>query len=267
MISKCFEDANIRILSLGAGVQSSVMALMAAKGELLPKPDHAIFADTGWEPKEVYEHLDWLNDKLNFPVHIVKRSDLKEDVLKGKNATGQDYISVPFYTKEGGMGRRQCTSEYKLQPIRRKTRELLGLQTKEKSKGKFSETWIGISTDEIQRVKNSWDPYIKNRWPLLEKNMSRFDCLKWFQENYPNKKLSKSACIACPYHHDNQWKDMKKNNKEAFEQAVQFDKQLRSIQKDQQLFVHRSCVPLDEAVFNNERQLSFLDECEGMCGL
>ena len=49
----------LTILSLGAGVQSTCLALMAAKGEVTPMPDAAIFADTH-EPKEVYEHLDWL---------------------------------------------------------------------------------------------------------------------------------------------------------------------------------------------------------------
>lgn len=41
----------LRALSLGAGVQSTTMALMAAHGEIGPMPDCAIFADTGWEPK------------------------------------------------------------------------------------------------------------------------------------------------------------------------------------------------------------------------
>jgi hypothetical protein len=48
----------MRILSLGAGVQSSTMALMAEAGEFGVKPDAAIFADTGWEPPQVYEHLE-----------------------------------------------------------------------------------------------------------------------------------------------------------------------------------------------------------------
>jgi hypothetical protein len=42
----------LTVLSLGAGVQSSTMALMAAKGEIIPMPDCAIFADTGAEPKQ-----------------------------------------------------------------------------------------------------------------------------------------------------------------------------------------------------------------------
>ena len=36
----------IHIISLGAGVQSSTMALMAACGEITPMPQCAIFADT-----------------------------------------------------------------------------------------------------------------------------------------------------------------------------------------------------------------------------
>ena len=57
-------NANSRVISLGAGVQSSVMALMAAKGELTPMPEAAILTDTQWEPKDVYEHLDWLEKQL-----------------------------------------------------------------------------------------------------------------------------------------------------------------------------------------------------------
>src|SRR5688572_32281679 len=50
------------ILSLGAGVQSTALALLAARGEL-PLPEAAIFADTGWESAVTYAHLDWLTDR------------------------------------------------------------------------------------------------------------------------------------------------------------------------------------------------------------
>ena len=42
-------NPTLRILSLGAGVQSSVVLLMSIKG-ILPRLDAAIFADTQWEP-------------------------------------------------------------------------------------------------------------------------------------------------------------------------------------------------------------------------
>ena len=50
----------LTVLSLGGGVQSSVMALMADKGAFDRVPDCAIFADTHWEPPGVYEHVAWI---------------------------------------------------------------------------------------------------------------------------------------------------------------------------------------------------------------
>jgi hypothetical protein len=51
----------MRTLSLGAGVQSTTLLLMSLDGTL-PKVDCAIFADTGWEPARVYEHLALITD-------------------------------------------------------------------------------------------------------------------------------------------------------------------------------------------------------------
>ena len=45
---------NLRILSLGAGVQSSTLALKIKHGEI-PMVDAAIFADVKGEPKNVSE--------------------------------------------------------------------------------------------------------------------------------------------------------------------------------------------------------------------
>ena len=86
----------MNIISLGAGVQSSTMALMAAHGEIGPMPDCAIFADTGDEPKKVYEWLDWLEKQLPFPVYRVQRGIISEDSLKIylSKKTNRTYNSV-----------------------------------------------------------------------------------------------------------------------------------------------------------------------------
>ena len=41
---------SLTVISLGGGVQSSVMALMASQGAFDAIPDCTIFADTHWEP-------------------------------------------------------------------------------------------------------------------------------------------------------------------------------------------------------------------------
>lgn len=104
-------DKPLRVLSLGAGVQSTTLALMAAHGEIEP-PDCAIFADTGWEPGEVYAHLAWLEGVLPFPVYRVSRGNLRETVVSGR------FEPIPWH-REGGPGPRQCTYQYKLRPILR----------------------------------------------------------------------------------------------------------------------------------------------------
>ena len=268
--SKEIPNADLRVISLGAGVQSSVMALMAGMGKITPMPDCAIFADTQFEPESVYDHLDWLEKQLPFPVYRVTVGNIKEHTLKGENKFGTKFVTMPFFTASG-IGMRQCTNDYKIQPIKYKTRELLGLKKGERAKGKLCETWIGISTDEMQRVKESRDKYIINRFPLLELGMKRHHCVQWFNKHYPNKKLAKSACIACPYHDNSLWRDMKLNDPKSFNDAVVFDKAIRTQNtKNVEQFVHSSLKPLDEVDFSSledRGQISFLDECDGLCGV
>ena len=266
----------MNVLSLGAGVQSTVMALMAAHGEIKPMPDCAIFADTQFEPDSVYTHLDWLEAQLPFPVHRVTAGDLRADTLAELNGDAKRAASIPAFTAGGGMAMRQCTTEYKIEPIRRKLRELLGLKRRQRAPKEITvRQWIGISTDEAVRMKPSRDRWIENVWPLIDADMSRQDCLRWFEHNYSDRVLAKSACIACPFHNDALWRDMKLRDPRAFEGAVAFDHAIRhggSLEEmREKQFVHRSCKPLDEVDFRNLEDMGqlnmFNQECEGMCGV
>ena len=271
-------EPTLRILSLGAGVQSSVMALMSAKGEL-PRVDCAIFADTQWEPKGVYEHLDWLESVVSnplcvdqpFPVYQVTAGNIRDDHIKsikeGTNIRGM----MPLFA-DGGFGRRQCTNAYKIEPIKRKIRDILHLKKGQRvPKGVNVVQWLGISTDESARMKPSGDKWITNTWPLIDQGMSRQHCISWFDKNYPGRVLSKSACIACPFHNDAMWRDMKINDPISFDDAVDFDAKIRVSQSGKIQYVHRSLGPLGEVDFRNledKGQLNmFNNECEGMCGV
>jgi hypothetical protein len=171
------------------------------------------------------------------------------------------------------MVMRQCTNDYKIQPIRIKIRELCGVaKGKHFPKDKYVEQWIGISIDEVGRMKPARDKYILNRHPLIEAKMSRQDCINYLNKhNIPLPE--KSACIVCPYHNDSYWNFMKTQRPNEFAEAVDFDKKVRTItrKEDEQIFVHRSCKPLDEIEFDKketDKQLDmFNNECEGMCGV
>ena len=248
----------MKIISLGAGVQSTTLALLAHHKEIEP-PDYAVFADTGWEPKAVYKHLDWLESYLNFPVCRVSAGSLKNSLL---NHNGKGFDAVPFYTGNGGMGRRQCTNQYKLRPIQKLCKPY-------SSKGNPVILQLGISTDEWTRMKPSRVKYIKNTWPLIDLEMSRNDCLNWLK-NKEYSIPSKSACLDCPYHNDGLWREIKNNFPDEFEETCKVDDAIRTNFREQQ-FMHRSLKPLREVDFRTMEEMGqlnfFTDECEGMCGL
>lgn len=310
----------IRVLSLGAGVQSTAVAILAARGDL-PGLDAAIFADTGWEPAAVYAHLARLDREVlqpaGIPLYRVSVGNIRNDALdpehrfasmplhvkarKGEPCTGCEGIGSGELGGEivtcvrchgtgqepDGMGRRQCTSEYKLKPILRKVRALLGAPPRPDGvpgrvpKGCWAEQWIGISTDESHRALTSKTgvSYARPRYPLLEptiaKGLSRADCQRInTAAGFPD--TPKSACIGCPFHGNQQWRAMRDNTPDEFADACDFDRQIRNGSaranaKGQplrgQMYLHRSRVPLREAPIDHvtwrewaSRQGSLLDE-------
>src|SRR5262249_53300858 len=195
----------IRIISLGAGVQSSAMFLMACKGILTPKPDAAIFADTQWEPKEVYQWLDELEhigEVSSIPVIRATAGNLRTDALtfmkggpKGKHRQGVNgrWASMPLYVlnPDGtkGMIRRQCTKDYKIKVVEKEIRRMAGLNPGDKARGLIVEQWIGISADEAGRMRDSRHAWATLRYPLIydfDPPMTRTDCKAWLAGNgYP----------------------------------------------------------------------------------
>ena len=271
-----------RYISLGAGVQSSVMALMSTLGEL-PHVDFAIFADTQDEPPAVYRWLDWLEKRLAFPlkrVSIGRLSDEAKRVIRSKKS-GNLYCKggIPLFQRKppkpdgspadgspaASMLRRQCTSRFKIEPIQRYVRKLV-------QKGDVAEQWIGISTDEAHRMKPSQKPYIKSRWPLIEVGMSRADCLKW-ADGHGLPRPPRSACIYCPYHSNEEWRRLRDEDPSSFAKAVALEREFRQSWAKQEalenvdVYLHRSCVPLDQVDFGGEVKSGMGNECEGMCGV
>ena len=266
----------LRVLSLGAGVQSTAMALMVAHGEFEHMPDCAIFADTQSEPKAVYDHLNWLmsDNVLPFPVHVVTAGSLRDTVVR--EAGAGRFVSAPFFTlgdSGGGLLRRQCTREFKITPLSKEMRRLAGYKPRQRIPEGTIECWVGISLDEAVRMKPSRDRWVENRWPLIEKRMTRNDCLRWMEkQGYPLP--AKSACTFCPYHNDALWRDMRDNDPDSWADAVAVDEAIRDSRSsgvNEQLFVHRSLKPLPEVdltTVEDEGQINFFDEeCEGMCGV
>lgn len=260
--------ADLTALLLGAGVQSTTLALLACEGEL-PKPDVAIFADTQREPAEVYAHLARLRGPLEaagIDLVVVSKGDLGVDVLEGR-------ARVPAFvaTTDGDAmpSTRGCTRDYKLRPIQTEVRRRLGLTGKRVPEGVTAEKWLGFSTDEVHRVSTrTEEPWVHLRYPLLELGMSRRDCERWL--GVRGWTVAKSACVFCPYHGNRAWRELRDGHPEEWAQAVAFDTAMREegvrfgLRSDP--FLHRSLLPLAQAPIDRvtstewrSRQTNLLD--------
>lgn len=281
----------IEVLSLGAGVQSTTVLLMSLEG-LLPKLDWIVFADTQWEPKAVYEHLERLQTVVAIrlglwdgecmaprpPIHVVTAGDLQENELtgsmRGKVADGSHAMMLPYFThgqSSDGMVRRQCTNHYKIKPIERFIRRtVLGLNKGQRAPTeKVVRLWKGISADEATRMTKDPDKFTTNYYPLVEKRLTRQDCLNWLAQR--GWEVPRSACLACPFKHNQEWQRLRDESPDEWQKTVEFDQTIRSKGGERgELFVHADRVPLDEAHIDRDspgQLLLWQDECTGMCGV
>jgi hypothetical protein len=246
----------MRIISLGWGVQSFTLAAMSALGDL-PKVDYAIHADTTHESQLTYEFAKkwtpWLEERG------VKVITVKPDNSEITDKWGG--VMLPAYTGINSRINRQCTYKWKIAPVRK------WLQAKRNKE--FVDQWIGISLDEFQRMRDSDVKYIKNCYPLIEKRLSRLDCIKWLTKN-GLEIPSKSACTFCPFHTTREWQEIKRTPID-WMNAILVDSAIREALLPGRLFIHPSRKPLDQVDFRTAEekgQLSLWDnECTGMCGI
>lgn len=196
----------ITIVSLGAGVQSSALAVLAALGRITPRPTAAVFADTACEWPETYQFLSHLKPFLEehgLPVQIVSAGNMY-DFFYSKRL-----LPVTFGSR-GGNGRRQCTDKFKIRPVKK------WLRAAGASK---ASVLLGISADEANRAVPSRDRWIINLYPLVEMGWTRLDCMRFLQEvGLPLP--PKSRCWICPMQPLDAWRTLAARHPELFEKAA-----------------------------------------------
>lgn len=276
------------IISYGGGTQSTAMILMGLKGKFDIKlddgienirPDFAVFADTGGEPQFIYDYVqyfvEYCKDRYDFDIYVIKHKmglvhRLLDEEHKNKSGKFRVPSAPPFFTARAngkeGMLMRQCTSDYKIHPITKFINSKLGKKEKYR-------LWMGISFEERTRMKISPIKRRTNYYPLVDHYIKRMDSVKYVQ-SLGVRTPQRSSCYFCPYHSDRYWKWLKKEHPSEFSKAVDFE---RKVQKrvnghlSNEVFLHRSCVPLDQVRLKDDSQLNLfpelIDECDGYCGV
>lgn len=260
-----------RVISFGAGVQSSALLLMSDRGEI-PRADVAIFADTGAEPDSIYRWLEKMKNSVSIPILVIQKGNIVDEVIshwKGQlKRCGQPPL---FASRNGkaGMLRRHCTKEYKIEPVDKAIRQFLGYKPRHKIKHKVH-LYMGISYDEMERMRESTIPWKTNFYPLVDLKLRRGDCIKYV-EKLGLGTPPRSACYFCPYKSDAEWRKLRDEEPQEWEKAIEFDRAIRKSVRPQlssEFFIHRSRKPLEDADISlDDRQITMLDECDGMCGV
>jgi hypothetical protein len=240
--------------------------------------DGIIFADTGGELPHTYENIQKikkLSEDNGIEFVIVKRSDFIEDKYKSledcfferyhkKNGEKSDwaYSQTPiFLNRNGGtvVLRHQCASNFKIFPQVKYLRKKYGKDT-------IIVNYIGISTDEIQRVKPAREKNFENEFPLIKHRLSRNHCLHYLDNLGWN--VRKSRCYFCGFQSPSNWKEVKQQYPEYFNKAIKIDEHVRDLEiYDCKAYLLRSMIPLSVSNFEEDQMDLFDNDCGGNCAL
>lgn len=188
------------ILSSGAGINSTALLVFLVNNNY--PLDEVVFADTGGEVPETYEHLKIVDSYLSkhgIPFKIVKSKNgtLYETCMRRKVTPSQIW--------------RWSTRDYKITPIHAHYRSL---------KVPINQ-YLGISFEERSRRKEARVPYVKNIFPLVENELTRQDCIDIIclaDLDFPMP--VRSGCFFCPFNSLSRWKEMYEKHRDLYYKAM-----------------------------------------------
>ena len=256
----------MKILSYGAGVQSTALVLMScenarAAGDppypLVPVYDAVIYCDLGLEPPWVISQLEFAQNACRDAGIFFKVLDTKLYQHFLENFGERRTISIPWWTlrddgKKSKMPR-NCTIDFKVQEITNYVRwELLGYKKGQRLKPedvKGHQMHMGFGIEEQHRCHENPHQLFVNRFPLVEMGMDRAACYGYILENW-GLKTKASACAFCPFHRNFFFQYLKQYAPESYRAVLKVDNLLRDKTPkppmDSDLFVSRSRKRLED---------------------
>lgn len=188
-------------------------------------------------------------------LHRIAARDFATVDLWG-GAAGDTLLIPAFTNKSGEIGKlaSYCSNEWKRRVVQRwATRQGV----------KAADVWLGISTDELDRVQVKRGGKWGNRYVLAELRLARWECQQIIAAmGWPE--APRSSCWMCPNHTQSEWRDIRDNKPADWAAAVRFDREIRK--RDPNAFVHSDCVPLDKADLDERNGVLFGHGCtSGHC--
>jgi len=225
------------VWSCGGGTQSAAIAALIIRGEI-PKPDLSFIVDTGREKSGTWEYLEGVIVPALEAIGVTLHRVSKEQYATVDLYAGNGDLLLPVFTdQEGRLSKMPpfCSDKWKQRVGRRWLREQ-GVQS--------CRLMLGMSLDETRRTKKSDVDWIVNVYPLVDLWVRRADCLRIVREmGWPPP--PRSACWMCPNMSNREWREMRQDYPEDWENALAMERQIRA--RDPHVYLHLSGVPLEEA--------------------
>lgn len=212
------------VLAFGGGTQSVAIGVLIHQGRL-PRPAHILMADTGREASATWDYLEQVvRPRLGLEVEVVREWDGEPPPVYQYDH--YDRPMMPAYTADGGKLNTACSDRWKKYPIRHRLRQL-GYGPDNPVR-----VWLGISTDEVGRARDSDVKWASNHYPLLyDVPMTRRDCVALvLAAGLPLP--PRSSCWMCPNRTDRQWLELREKWPQDWERAVAMDAALRQRNPD-----------------------------------
>jgi hypothetical protein len=247
------------IWSFGGGTQSIAIAILVATGKL-PTPDRIVFADTSGEMTEVWDYMHayvepLLLDSVGKKIEVAPHSLASVDLYREKD--GVKKLLIPAYTQTGKLPT-FCSKEWKAYVVRR---FIGGYEAN--PDGVIM--WLGMSTNEIGRIKPADVGWIDHQWPLCDMprqsgygiRMNRIECRKLVLDfGWPDP--PSSACVWCPNLDNHQWQRMKQYAPQDLRRAAQIQNLIYAQDKRGGYGCTKSASRLKILTFHDQSKSHFL---------
>lgn len=176
------------IVSFSGGKDSTALLLMMLEKNM--QVDEIIFADTGMDFPDMYEHIEKVENNIKMKITRIKADYSFEYLLGDIPRTDKSK-----YSHDGrgwaDMKIRWCTSELKTYPISRYL----------KDKKPYTQ-YVGIAYDERHRAENYKNKknikYPLIDWKITEKDAIKYCYSKGYDWNGLYNKFKRLSCYCCP---------------------------------------------------------------------
>jgi hypothetical protein len=197
------------VVAFGGGVNSVAMLIRMVQ-EKMPI-DYILFSDTLGEKPETYAYFGIMNTYLrehSYP-EITVLPPYRPEGLYGECIRLNRLPSIVY-------GFKSCSEKWKRRPY---------LKFLKGKKGIIA--YKGFDMDEEHRVKNYDTKAESVRFPLIEWEMDRMDCVKLIIDS-GLQLPPKSACFFCPSSHKDEVFDLYKTNPTLFMSAVAMERNAKA---------------------------------------